>query len=142
MTCQRIDGSDSSSHSVTSRHVGHDVLLHAADMRHPLTPAMSAPRRRRFPNDEPAPLCTSALLDARMSDANVTTYLLDRLAEAGVDRLFGVPGDFTLAMLDDVEGTARSSGGRPPARRPGTRPTGMHACGGSGPCARRSASAS
>ena len=38
-----------------------------------------------------------------MSDANVTTYLLDRLAEAGVDRLFGVPGDFTLAMLDDVE---------------------------------------
>lgn len=39
-----------------------------------------------------------------MSDANVTTYLLDRLAEAGVDRLFGVPGDFTLAMLDDVEG--------------------------------------
>jgi indolepyruvate decarboxylase len=39
-----------------------------------------------------------------MGDANVTTYLLDRLAEAGVDRLFGVPGDFTLAMLDDVEG--------------------------------------
>ena len=38
-----------------------------------------------------------------MGDANVTTYLLDRLAEAGVDRLFGVPGDFTLAMLDDVE---------------------------------------
>jgi len=33
----------------------------------------------------------------------VTDYLLDRLAEAGVDRLFGVPGDFTLAMLDHVE---------------------------------------
>jgi len=38
-----------------------------------------------------------------MGEANVTTYLLDRLSEAGVDRLFGVPGDFTLAMLDDVE---------------------------------------
>jgi alpha-keto-acid decarboxylase len=38
-----------------------------------------------------------------MSDANVMTYLLDRLAGAGVDRLFGVPGDFTLAMLDDVD---------------------------------------
>jgi indolepyruvate decarboxylase len=38
-----------------------------------------------------------------MREANVTTYLLDRLAEAGVERLFGVPGDFTLAMLDDVE---------------------------------------
>lgn len=38
-----------------------------------------------------------------MGEANVTTYLLDRLAEAGVERLFGVPGDFTLAMLDDVE---------------------------------------
>ncbi len=38
-----------------------------------------------------------------MGEANVTTYLLDRLSEAGVERLFGVPGDFTLAMLDDVE---------------------------------------
>ena len=38
-----------------------------------------------------------------MSDANVMTHLLDRLAEAGVEKLFGVPGDFTLAMLDDVE---------------------------------------
>lgn len=37
-----------------------------------------------------------------MSAANVTTYLLDRLAAAGVDRIFGVPGDFTLALLDDV----------------------------------------
>ena len=33
----------------------------------------------------------------------VTDYLLDRLAEAGVDRLFGVPGDFTLGLLDYVE---------------------------------------
>ncbi len=33
----------------------------------------------------------------------VTDYLLDRLAEAGVDHLFGVPGDFTLGLLDYVE---------------------------------------
>ncbi|MGN6327154.1 alpha-keto acid decarboxylase family protein [Pseudolysinimonas sp.] len=37
------------------------------------------------------------------ADYTVTDYLLDRLAEAGVDRLFGVPGDFTLGMLDRVE---------------------------------------
>ena len=100
MTCQRIDGSDSSSHSVTSMRA---MVPDAADMRHPLTPAASAPRRLRFRNATRA-AAASACLDVRMSDANVTTYLLDRLAEAGVDRLFGVPGDFTLAMLDDVEG--------------------------------------
>ncbi|WP_314452391.1 thiamine pyrophosphate-binding protein [uncultured Microbacterium sp.] len=33
----------------------------------------------------------------------VADYLLDRLAEAGVRHLFGVPGDFTLAFLDHVE---------------------------------------
>jgi indolepyruvate decarboxylase len=32
----------------------------------------------------------------------VMDYLLDRLAELGVDRLFGVPGDFTLGLLDHV----------------------------------------
>jgi TPP-dependent 2-oxoacid decarboxylase len=37
---------------------------------------------------------------------SVTDYLLDRLAEAGVDRLFGVPGDFTLGLLDYVENHA------------------------------------
>jgi alpha-keto-acid decarboxylase len=37
------------------------------------------------------------------SSYTVSDYLLDRLAEAGVDRLFGVPGDFTLRMLDRVE---------------------------------------
>src|SRR5664279_1470768 len=37
------------------------------------------------------------------TDYTVTDYLLDRLAEAGVDRLFGVPGDFTLGLLDHVE---------------------------------------
>ena len=57
-----------------------------------------------------------------MGDANVTTYLLDRLSEAGVERLFGVPGDFTLAMLYDVEEPpsidTRQSVGRPgPAPR-------------------------
>ena len=36
----------------------------------------------------------------------ITDYLLDRLAEAGVDRLFGVPGDFTLGLLDYVDNHA------------------------------------
>ncbi|PVW04755.1 indolepyruvate decarboxylase [Microbacterium sp. Gd 4-13] len=33
----------------------------------------------------------------------VADHLLDRLADAGVRHLFGVPGDFTLAFLDHVE---------------------------------------
>jgi indolepyruvate decarboxylase len=33
----------------------------------------------------------------------VTDYLLDRLAGLGVDKIFGVPGDFTLGLLDHVE---------------------------------------
>ena len=37
-----------------------------------------------------------------MSDEEYTVgnYLADRLVEAGVDRVFGVPGDYTLALLD------------------------------------------
>lgn len=38
-----------------------------------------------------------------MTAYTVADYLLDRLAEAGVRHLFGVPGDFTLAFLDHVE---------------------------------------
>src|ERR1700735_3967887 len=30
----------------------------------------------------------------------VGDYLRDRLAEAGADRVFGVPGDYTLTLLD------------------------------------------
>ena len=32
----------------------------------------------------------------------VADYLLDRLAELGLDRIFGVPGDYTLGLLDHV----------------------------------------
>ena len=32
----------------------------------------------------------------------VADHLVDRLAELGVDRMFGVPGDYSLAMLDHV----------------------------------------
>jgi TPP-dependent 2-oxoacid decarboxylase len=32
----------------------------------------------------------------------VSDYLLDRLSELGVDRVFGVPGDYTLGLLDHV----------------------------------------
>ncbi len=37
----------------------------------------------------------------------VSDYLLDRLAELGVDRIFGVPGDFTLGLLDHIEDDTR-----------------------------------
>ncbi len=29
-------------------------------------------------------------------------YLLDRLVDCGIDRLFGVPGDYNLQFLDRV----------------------------------------
>ncbi|MGH1283676.1 alpha-keto acid decarboxylase family protein [Bacillus toyonensis] len=32
----------------------------------------------------------------------VSTYLLDRLYELGIEHIFGVPGDYNLAFLDDV----------------------------------------
>ena len=37
-----------------------------------------------------------------MPEYTVSDYLLDRLVEMGVDRIFGVPGDFTLRLLDHV----------------------------------------
>ena len=36
------------------------------------------------------------------SGYRVADHLVDRLAELGVDRMFGVPGDYSLAMLDHV----------------------------------------
>lgn len=39
-----------------------------------------------------------------MSDAyTVSDYLLQRLTEIGVDRIFGVPGDFVFPLLDTIE---------------------------------------
>jgi TPP-dependent 2-oxoacid decarboxylase len=32
----------------------------------------------------------------------VADHLVDRLAELGVDRVFGVPGDYSLGLLDHV----------------------------------------
>ncbi|HDX9695114.1 alpha-keto acid decarboxylase family protein [Bacillus thuringiensis] len=32
----------------------------------------------------------------------VSTYLLDRLHELGIEHIFGIPGDYNLAFLDDV----------------------------------------
>jgi TPP-dependent 2-oxoacid decarboxylase len=37
-----------------------------------------------------------------MQPYKISDYLLDRLAELGVDRVFGVPGDYTLSLLDHV----------------------------------------
>ncbi|EPY35307.1 indolepyruvate decarboxylase [Angomonas deanei] len=34
---------------------------------------------------------------------NIGCYLIDRLSEVGVKHLFGVPGDYNLRFLDDVE---------------------------------------
>jgi alpha-keto-acid decarboxylase len=38
------------------------------------------------------------------SSYSVGDYLADRLVELGVDRVFGVPGDYTLALLDSIVG--------------------------------------
>jgi indolepyruvate decarboxylase len=37
-----------------------------------------------------------------MSSHTVSDYLLDRLAELGADTIFGVPGDYTLQLLDHI----------------------------------------
>ena len=37
-----------------------------------------------------------------MSSHTVSDYLLDRLAELGADTMFGVPGDYTLQLLDHI----------------------------------------
>jgi indolepyruvate decarboxylase len=37
-----------------------------------------------------------------MSSYTVSDYLLDRLAELGADTIFGVPGDYTLQLLDHI----------------------------------------
>ncbi len=36
------------------------------------------------------------------SQYTVSTYLLDRLSELGIEHIFGVPGDYNLAFVDDV----------------------------------------
>ena len=36
------------------------------------------------------------------SQYTISTYLLDRLHELGIEYIFGVPGDYNLAFLDDV----------------------------------------
>jgi TPP-dependent 2-oxoacid decarboxylase len=38
------------------------------------------------------------------TEYTVGNYLRDRLAEAGADRVFGVPGDYTLTLLDYLSG--------------------------------------
>ena len=35
-------------------------------------------------------------------DCTVSRYILQRLKQAGVDHLFGVPGDYVLDFLDEV----------------------------------------
>ncbi len=47
------------------------------------------------------PACTSSF--SSYSPSSVVDYLLDRLAAAGVRHVFGVPGDYNLALLDAIE---------------------------------------
>ena len=35
-------------------------------------------------------------------ECTVSRYILQRLKQAGVDHLFGVPGDYVLGFLDEV----------------------------------------
>ena len=45
------------------------------------------------------------LTDTHQQETTITTvadHLLDRLAELGIDHVFGVPGDYTLGLLDHV----------------------------------------
>jgi indolepyruvate decarboxylase len=42
-------------------------------------------------------------MDFQHTGYTVTDHLLDRLTALGVEHMFGVPGDFTLTMLDRVE---------------------------------------
>jgi alpha-keto-acid decarboxylase len=37
-----------------------------------------------------------------MQSYTISDYLLDRLSQLGIDRVFGVPGDYTLRLLDHV----------------------------------------
>lgn len=43
------------------------------------------------------------------ADPTVAGYLMDRLAELGVEHIFGVPGDYTLSLLDHVVAHPRLS---------------------------------
>ena len=38
-----------------------------------------------------------------MKNVTVIDYLIEQLHEIGVDDIFGVPGDYNLSFLDDVE---------------------------------------
>jgi indolepyruvate decarboxylase len=38
-----------------------------------------------------------------MAEPSISRYLLDRIAAAGVTHVFGVPGDYNLAFLDEIE---------------------------------------
>eukprot|EP00796_Vickermania_ingenoplastis_P007348 gene7348-biopygen4940 len=49
---------------------------------------------------------------------NVGCYLLDRLAEVGVQDIFGVPGDFNLRFLDDLMTHPSTGSGRPTSSTP------------------------
>ncbi len=38
-----------------------------------------------------------------MMKKRIGQFLIDEIAKQGVDKIFGVPGDFNLTFLDDIE---------------------------------------
>ena len=59
------------------------------------------------------------------SQTTISRYLLCRLKEAGVDHLFGVPGDYVLDFLDEVvasqiQGSALATSSTPAMQLMGT----------------------
>ena len=52
----------------------------------------------------------------------VADYLFDRLVELGVDTVFGVPGDFTLGLLDHMRETGFIREGLDPTYLVATQP--------------------
>lgn len=64
-------------------------------IQHPRSPTNGAQGAR-------SPRTALHLESETLMTYNVGNYLLDRLAELGVNHLFGVPGDFNLQFLDDV----------------------------------------
>lgn len=46
--------------------------------------------------------CTKMRIMDMQPTYTIGDYLLDRLVDCGIDRLFGVPGDYNLQFLDRV----------------------------------------
>jgi TPP-dependent 2-oxoacid decarboxylase len=55
----------------------------------------------KFPEVEQQRLPVEDAIAQSATSVSVSNYLATRLVEAGVEKVFTVPGDFILAMLDE-----------------------------------------